>query len=174
MNPPPQSPVVVDASVLIALASVGQFELLKSLFGALVVPEAVYNEVCGAQAQGKAGEPELRRAVREGWIIVMTPSTLIPPPHSGMRRGEIEVISVGIEMQSFNPLLLMDERVGRRRARAEGLQVLGTLGILKLAKARGSLESVGAVMDSLDRRGFRVAKSLYQSVLTQVGEKTDH
>ncbi|MCS7209217.1 MAG: DUF3368 domain-containing protein [Fimbriimonadales bacterium] len=173
MNPLPKSLVVVDASVLIALASVGQFELLKSLFGALVVPEAVYNEVCGARAQGKAGYHELRRAIREGWITVMTPSTLIPPPHSGMRRGEVEVISVGVEMKSFSPLLLIDERVGRRRARAEGLQALGTLGILKWAKARGLLESVGAVMDSLIRCGFRVAQSLYQSVLTQVGETTD-
>lgn len=174
MNPPAASPIVIaDASVLISLASIGQLELLKTLFGAIVIPEAVYDEVCGTQGQGKIGDAELRRAISEGWVRVAQPATLIAPPYSGMRKGEVEVISMGVEVQPLGTLVLMDERVGRRRARHEGLQVLGTLGVLKLAKLRGLLESVKATMDMLADRGFRVAESLYQSVLAQVGEATD-
>lgn len=173
MNTPTYMLVVVDASVVIALAAVGQFEVLRSLFGTVVVPEAVYTEVCGAQGRGRAGDAELQRALCEGWVALVQTPKRIAPPYSGMRAGEVEVISVAVDAQDSKVLVLMDERIGRRRARQEGLQVLGTLGVLKLAKARGLLESVEAVMNALTEQSFRIAATLRQSILAQVGETTD-
>ena len=46
--------VVADASPLIALARVGRVELLRSVFGQLLVPDAVWREVVEAGVE-KAG-----------------------------------------------------------------------------------------------------------------------
>ncbi|MCS6919975.1 MAG: DUF3368 domain-containing protein [Fimbriimonadales bacterium] len=160
--------VVADSSVLIALASIGRFDLLEVLFKKLTVPVAVHDEVCGALGQGKPGDMELRDAMDKGWITLAQASSLIAPPYSGMRTGEVEAISCAVQFQSA--LLLMDERVGRNRARQEGVQVLGTLGILKLAKARGLLDEIRGSLDALVARGFRIAPPLHRSILVQVGE----
>lgn len=39
--------VVSDASPLIALLSVGRFDVLQKLFGEVLIPPAVYDEVFG-------------------------------------------------------------------------------------------------------------------------------
>lgn len=37
--------VTADTSILIHLAAIGRFYLLKELFGEIIIPESVYNEV---------------------------------------------------------------------------------------------------------------------------------
>ena len=53
MNAPPRM-VVSNSSPLIALAAIGRLELLKSLFGEIVIPQAVVEEVV-VQGQGEPG-----------------------------------------------------------------------------------------------------------------------
>lgn len=56
--------VVANSTPLIALARVNRFELLRELFGELLIPQAVYSEVVVA-SEGRAGGDELKNA---GWI----------------------------------------------------------------------------------------------------------
>lgn len=59
-------------------------------------------------------------------------------------------------------LVLMDERRGRVIADRFGLKVVGVLGILIEAKARGLLPAVGPVLDALlTVANFRVGPTLY-------------
>jgi len=60
--------------------------------------------------------------------------------------------------------------LGRRRALQEGLQVIGTLGTLKLAKRYDMLPAVRPIIDKLALQGFRASASIQRSVVTQVGE----
>jgi uncharacterized protein len=46
--------VVADASPLIALARIGRLDLLRAMFGGLLLPEAVWREVVAAGLE-KAG-----------------------------------------------------------------------------------------------------------------------
>jgi predicted nucleic acid-binding protein len=161
---------IADSSVIIAFGIIQRFDILNKLYRTIFVPEAVYHEVC-IRGAGKPGDAELRQSLSE-WIHRVQPAKLIAPPYFGMRQGEIEVISYGVEQKALGGLVrvLLDDRLGRRRALQEGLQVIGTLGTLKLAKRYGILAAVRPIIDNLALQGFRVSATIQQSVLTQVGE----
>ncbi len=60
------SVVVSDASPLINLARVNQFDLLATFYGQIVIPEAVYEEVV-VRGEGRDGSREVKEAT---WIDV--------------------------------------------------------------------------------------------------------
>lgn len=65
----------------------------------------------------------------------------------------------------------MDEADGRAVAKALGLQPIGILGILLMAKNRGKLESVKNEMQKLRHEaGFFIEESLFQRILLEAGE----
>ena len=61
--------VAADSGPFIHLAIVGQFLLLKRYFHKLLIIAQVYDEVV-AKGKGMSGDPELRQAVRDGWVAV--------------------------------------------------------------------------------------------------------
>jgi predicted nucleic acid-binding protein len=56
--------VVSDASALIDLARIGELDLLRRLYGELLIPEAVWQEVV-IEGAGQPGAEEVRAA---SWI----------------------------------------------------------------------------------------------------------
>lgn len=63
--------VVSDASPLIYLGGIGQLALLQDLFGRVVVPQQVWDEVVGA-GEGRLGSAAVAAA---SWIDVRTPAS---------------------------------------------------------------------------------------------------
>jgi predicted nucleic acid-binding protein len=160
-------PVVSDASPLILYASVGRLELLHQLFGEVVAPPAVVSEVTGGGA-GRAGAQEIARA---SWIREQAP--LRSPAAHGLPddldAGEAEAIALALE--AAGPVvLLIDDRDGRRVATRRGLTVVGSAGVLVLAKRRGLLAAVRPVLDQLRAAGLYLGAPVYDSVLQEAGE----
>jgi len=54
---------------------------------------------------------------------------------------------------------------------ARKLPLIGTVGILLLAKRRGLLDSVKDVLDEMKAQGMRISDRLYVQVLTLAQEK---
>jgi predicted nucleic acid-binding protein len=67
--------------------------------------------------------------------------------------------------------LLIDERAARKVAMARKLPLIGTVGILLLAKRRGLLDSVKDVLDEMKAQGMRISDRLYVQVLTLAQEQ---
>jgi predicted nucleic acid-binding protein len=82
--------------------------------------------------------------------------------------GECAAIILAEEL-SANQLLL-DDLAGRREAQARGLPVIGTVGIVLLAKERGLIFSVTEVLDELIANGTRIGQRLYDYALAVAGE----
>ena len=61
--------------------------------------------------------------------------------------------------------LLVDEKAARRVAMARNLPLIGTMGILLLAKRQGELENVKDILDQIQQQGTRISDRLYQQVL---------
>ncbi len=159
--------VVSNASPLINLARIGQLALLPRLFGRLLLPQAVWQEVV-EDGRGQPGAEEIRRAV---WIERATVSNqqLVHSLRQDLDSGEAEAIALAIEIQA--DWLLMDERLGRETAQYFGLRYIGLVGILSAAKQRGDLKALRPLLDRLrDVAGFRVSSALYQQVLRDAGE----
>lgn len=77
------------------------------------------------------------------WACLHTVSSAPLTAAANLHPGEIEAILLATEMRAN--LLLMDELDGRAAARAVGLKVIRTLGVLELAAVRGLLDFRGAL-----------------------------
>jgi len=159
--------VVSNASPLINLVWIGKLDLLHNLYGEIIIPEAVWNEVV-IEGAGQPGADEVRSA---DWIKTAPASNkrLVHALRQDLDAGEAEAIVLALEIEAG--LLLMDERIGRESARHLGLHCMGLIGLLIEAKRKGLVDSVKSHLDALrDIAGFRVRDELYVRVLQDEGE----
>lgn len=158
--------VVSNAGPLIALAQIGQFNLLRMLYGQLYIPVAVHTEVAASGYKRPGGE-ELRAST---WIHITEISELIAIPllKERLDAGESEAIALALQLGA--DLLLMDEGRGRRVAEARGLHKTGTIGTLIAAKKRVLVPEVTVLLDALWAAGFRMSENLYRTAQRLAGE----
>ena len=159
--------VVSDASPIIGLAAVGRLGLLQDLYGRVLMPEAVREEVAAA-GPGAPGASAVREAAWIGALAVRD-RRLVDALTGEVDRGEAEAVALAVEAGA--DLLLMDERRGRAVAARLGQRVVGVCGVLVEAKGRGLLPAVRPVLDALAvDAGFRVGSRLRARVLDAAGE----
>lgn len=65
---------------------------------------------------------------------------------------------------------MLDERKGRRSARALGLKVIGTARLLILGKQDGQVHEVKPLLDELERQGMYLGSQLRRQILEAVDE----
>ena len=157
--------VIADASPLIGLAAIEAFDLLRRLFGRVIVPEAVYSEVVAGV--GLPGAAELAGAVEDGWVDVA--SVGIDAEFADLGDGEACTLTLAAK-QAPACLVLMDERLGRSYAEAHGIPVVGLVGILGEAKNTGLVPRIRPYIDRLVDIDFRVSQGIVQEVLALAGE----
>ena len=161
-----QSCIVADASPLIGLARIGRLELLRSLFDATILPPTVYAEC--VRAPDKPGATAIAKAVDDGWLVVRELSKPVVSGLSiGLGRGESDAIALAVELGC---LILLDDKLGRGAARAAGLSVIGTGGLLLAAKARSLVPSVSPLLDQLHAVGYHLSDELVAKILELAGE----
>ncbi|MBE0411514.1 MAG: DUF3368 domain-containing protein [Anaerolineales bacterium] len=158
---------VSNSSPLINLARIDQLNLLERIFGRLIIPEAVWQEVA-AEGQDYAGADEIRQAK---WVERASVSNrqLVHSLRQELDAGEAEAIALAVEINA--DWLLMDERLGRQTARHFNLRYIGLIGVLQLAKQSGEIAALRPLLEQLrDVSGFRISLSLYEQVLRNMGE----
>lgn len=159
--------VVSDASPLINLARISELSLLRKLYGALIIPQAVWQEV----VVSGAGQPGAETIEAASWIEARSVRNehLVRALRQDLDAGEAEAIALALEVEA--DLLIMDERAGRETARHLDVRVLGLIGVLTEAKRSGLIDAVKSRLDALrDLAGFRVSQPLYARVLQDQGE----
>lgn len=115
--------VFSNTTPFIALASIGQIELLPGLFNTIHVADAVIEECADG---GRIAVPDLRSL---SWVVPAGEmSGSIQPLLMELDGGEKQNIALAIDRRA--DLVIMDERLGRRVAEYVGLKVTGTLGVL--------------------------------------------
>lgn len=164
--------VVADSGPLIHLAIVGQFLLLKQYFRKLLIIPQVYDEVV-TQGKGRPGDPELRQAVRDGWVAVepMTdPASVQRLTAPNISETDAAVVAHALEKRAT--LVLGDDPDVRELAEREGLSVMGSVGILTQARLEGVIHELKPLLDQLVAEGFHLDPNgrVYQDALKRVGE----
>ena len=132
--------VVSNAGPLIALGKLGQLSLLLTLYGAILIPREVYNEVViNGLRLGADDAPAVDFLVQQGHIRVV--EVVLPSPLPAwalsLDAGEIEVIVLG--QQQAADWVLIDNEHARKAARQVGLPLKGTIGLLLEAWRQGHL-----------------------------------
>ncbi len=154
--------VVADSGPLHYLILLEQTDLLATLYGEAVIPEAVLVELSSPAA------PQAVRAWLSevpSWlaVIAVDPSR-VDLVSDSLDLGEREAIALAGALSA--DLLLMDERAGRAEARRRGIRVTGTLGVLRVAAERG-LVHVPDVVRRLQETTFYVDESLISAAFGQ-------
>ena len=154
--------VVSDSGPLISLMKAAKLDLLRELYGEIRIPEAVYAELTGNTRYAKEAERIRSCSFVQVVAVGERKAVDILRRASGLDLGESEAIVYADDMKA--DILLMEEEAGRRIARAMGLRVRGSLGILLLGYDKGIL-SAQEVDDALDRMKAahrRISEELYQ------------
>ena len=158
--------VAADASPLIGLATVGALELLRDLFGTVMITRLVKDEVAGEP--DRPGARELDAAMRAGWLRVAP-----APPETwqltGIDAGEASTIALAAQHE--DALVLMDDVLGAAQAAARGLEVLGLAGLLLAAKRARLIDAVQPLVARLARRGFTMPEDVRSALLREAGER---
>lgn len=160
------SVVVSDTSPLRALDHLGKLSLLVDLYGEVLIPPAVADEL----SDPDSSLPRLDWRSIEG-VRLRAPTDLarVEGLLQQLDRGESEAIALALEVSAG--ALLVDEREARAVAVSLGLKPVGVLGMLLRAKQDGLVPSVRPLMDRL-RSGidFRISPAVYAEVLHLAGE----
>lgn len=154
--------VVANTTPLIALADIGQLELLHQLYDEILIPDAVMSEIESGPARTQVTNAQ--------WIIKRS----INSPErkslfkSRLHSGEVEVIILAEDEKA--DLIIMDDNTAKKTAKYLGLNVTGTLGILLRAKREGKVKEVRPLIDKLIDEGLYIDEQTKQTVLKNAGE----
>ncbi|HCJ76159.1 DUF3368 domain-containing protein [Roseburia faecis] len=165
--------VMCNTSPIIGLVSINRLALLWQLFDEVILPEAVYNELCADSVHHQAEIKEVRECVSSGRLKVyqVKNADMVKALYGKLHYGELEVI-VGAKELDIS-LAIIDERAARKMASEFLVDTIGILGILTLAKQRGIISQIKPDLDCLRANGYRISESLYQQVLLKNGELCD-
>ena len=154
--------VISNTGLLIALASIGQFNLLHKLFGTIRIPPAVRSEILDQNT--------LNAVAVSDWVVVCTTKDEIAVQllKEELDAGESEAIILARERNT--DLFLIDERAARKKAATLELTTIGTLGVLLMAKDQGLISAIEPLLADLRRVGFHMSEELYDQVLQSAGE----
>jgi amidophosphoribosyltransferase len=158
--------IVSDTSPLNYLVLLGKVGLLHRLFGSVLIPPAVAEELV------QAGAPDAVRVwleSRPDWVTVQAPKVMMPGLRLGA--GESEAISLAKELHST--FLLIDDQPGRAAAARAGVRITGTLGVLVRAHEAGLLD-LRTTLDALRNLNFRMPEPLPNPIRDLLGDDTDN
>ncbi len=157
--------VVADTTPINYLILIGQISILESLYGRILIPHAVHEEMLAPKAP-----PSVRAWAKNPphWLELLSPSAKLSPGSLDLDAGETEAIALAEELSA--DWLLIDEAAGRDEARRRGLQTVGTLGILRTAHQLGLL-NLPETLDLLIEAGFHASPALIQIVLDSIRQR---
>lgn len=151
--------VAADTGPLNYLVLIDQAGILPTLFGRVLVAQAVADELRhpGAPAAAKAW-----MAAPPAWLSFHPDNSGLDADLGRLGAGERETILLATGVRA--DLILMDDRAGVRAARNRGLTVVGTLGLIERAAHLGLLDLEDAAA-RLQATNFRCHPRLLRDLL---------
>jgi predicted nucleic acid-binding protein len=161
---------VANTSPLIAFSAIGRLDLLRAIFPTVFVPDAVFGEVVingVGWVEAKNLQVELAGT---NWLV----RTEVPasPMLAELRQslgGSGEAEAIVLAKERGLPVLL-DELAGRRAATALGLQVIGSLRILRQSKEAGLVSRIRPLVGQMIEAGIYYSDDLMENFFREVGE----
>lgn len=159
--------LVFNASPVIILAKAGLLEKVFGMATKVIIPQAVADEIA------RCGDPSDPAAL---WLNKPESSSYLlnAPPTTGfvaawdLGAGESSVIALAETIPEST--VVLDDLAARRCAEALHLKLVGTLGLLLLAKRRGVIASIRDSMDAIVDAGLFISPKYLADIRERVGE----
>lgn len=160
--------VVSDTTPLISFIKIQRLGLLEELFGEIVIPKAVFQELTtDSRFQGEAEQIKTQSFISVKDVNSMESVNLLKRA-TGLDQGESEAIILTDELKAH--LLLMDEAKGRAVSGQMGLRIMGTIGVLMAAYEEKCLTGaeVRDCIEELQKAGRHIGQRHYQMLLDKL------
>lgn len=158
-------PVIINASPLIFLARSRHIHLLQHLHRPILVPQPVVREI---RARGPH-DPTVRILNETAWLEV-APIPVIPDEILVWDLGLGESAVLALAQSKPGSIAMIDDLSGRRCAQTLRIPLLGTVGLVLLAKKNGAIPNARAILAVLREQGMYLSDSVLNSALALVGE----
>lgn len=157
--------LVADSSALVAVATCGCLHLLEPLYGVVNTPQAVFDEVT---ISGKPHAETLRQYL-SGKVVAVDLTKWVIVTAGGLGRGELEAMALYKNLGA--DVLFVDDRRARKIAQANGIRVIGSVGVLLFAKEQGCLEAIKPLIEQLRASRLSLAEDLLAKALQMAQER---
>jgi len=155
---------VVNASPLILFSRIGRLDLIERLAPAILIPNAVIEEVRAGQDKDRTATAALEWAAK---YRVDDVAVITSIEHWDLGPGESQVIAHCVDGSRW---AVLDDRAARRCAAAHNVPVIGTLGIVLRSKQKGLIGNVRPLVSELVAAGMFLDDEFLDRVLVSVGE----
>ncbi len=157
--------VIVNSTPIIALSKAGKLDILKSMYGRIIIPQAVFDEV--------TAKDDSVRAMLLGnndWIEVRSITNIAEKLafRSRLHDGEVEVMILAREIEA--DLVVIDDYAARKTAEYIGLNLTGTVGVLIKARQNGYIDRVMPIVQVMEQNGIYYSERLKEQIRKIVGE----
>lgn len=158
--------VIVNSTPLIVLSKINRLDILKELYGEIIIPQAVFAEVTAKE------DSACRQIAREKWIHVecVEDQSEKKMYRAKLHDGEVEVMILAQEEKKAD-LIIIDDNAAKKTAKYLGLTVTGTIGVLLRAKKSGIIKAISPVIDEMKQKGFYISSDLEKMILEQAEER---
>lgn len=132
--------IIADTTPIHYLILIGKAEVLKELFGRVIVPQAVIDEL----TRDRTPQP-VRDWIdsQPSWLEVRQPSLELADVAKSLGKGERAAIALAVELAA--DALLLDDKRAKNEARRRNIPVITILNILESAAERGWLDLPDAI-----------------------------
>lgn len=149
-----------------------KLELLKELFGKIIIPKEVFDEVIKGEEEKYFDAIKIENAVKSDWIDVkeITIGKELEEFASEIDIGELSVIQLALKLKP--EMILIDDASARAIAESFGLNVKGTLYVLLKSFSKKMIDKRGVkeLLNGLVTAGFRISTELYGKVLEEIDD----
>jgi len=161
----PEAAAVLDTSPLILLSRIVRLDLLLTIGRRLVVPIPVLEEIRAKGEQDLAVQQVRGASYLEAVPAPATPESIL---RWDLGRGESSVLAWATE--THGALALLDDMAARRCAESLGVPLLGTAGLVLLAKRRGHIPAASPVLSELVEAGMYLSDTTLSELRRRAGE----
>ena len=161
---------VFNSSPWIFLTKLGIIHPALSLYPHVYIPLSVSKEILGKQDESATVLEELQTK-KQVVILEARNRRLINALGNRLGRGEAEAIAIAIEKEA--DLICLDDYAARCEAMRLGLEVKGTLGIIKRLMELDMFQcNLDELFENLKQIDFRVKDHIFWEIFQDINQKT--
>jgi predicted nucleic acid-binding protein len=158
---------VFNSSPIIFTGKLGLIEETISLFKSIYVPSGVIEEIAAKKGQDQNIAGVFSRHPNVN-IKPVKEDRLYKTLRENIGKGETEAILLGFELNGNDDFVILDDKAARNMGHSLGLNVKGTLGILKILYQKNVLKiHPEKLFKKLMEIKFRVSKNIYIEIMKE-------
>jgi predicted nucleic acid-binding protein len=148
--------IISDTSCLIALQKIGLLNILRELYGEIIITPEVNQEF------GKS---------LPSWIIIRIVQNMDKQSELEKILDKGEASSIALALEAKNTILIIDENKGRKIAKSLNLNIIGTIGVLLQAEKKGYVQDLIVTVLKLVNSGFHLSDDIIDKILSKYRKK---